>query len=86
MTVLSLSTRSAIAMEESFDSADMEEEDPHEGVGVDERAASLDPQDFVGFSSPPADFPSTRPHPGPGPCEPNSLAFVNRPDGMHPGL
>lgn len=41
--------RSAVANEESFDSADMEEEDPHEGVGVDERAASLDPEDFVRF-------------------------------------
>jgi hypothetical protein len=38
-----------IRKEESFDSADLEEEDPHEGVGVDERAASLDPAEFVSF-------------------------------------
>jgi len=30
----------------SFDSADLDEEDPDEGVGVDERAASLQPEDF----------------------------------------
>ena len=30
----------------SFDSADLEEEDPDEGVGVDERAALLQPDDF----------------------------------------
>ena len=30
----------------SFDSADLEEEDPDEGVGVDERAALLQPEDF----------------------------------------
>ena len=30
----------------SFDSADLDEEDPDEGVGVDERAALLQPDDF----------------------------------------
>ena len=30
----------------SFDSADLDEEDPDEGVGVDERAAHLQPEDF----------------------------------------
>jgi hypothetical protein len=30
----------------SFDSADLDEEDPDEGVGVDERAALLQPEDF----------------------------------------
>ena len=30
----------------SFDSADLDEDDPDEGVGVDERAALLQPEDF----------------------------------------
>eukprot|EP00283_Hemiselmis_rufescens_P016722 CAMPEP_0173456290 /NCGR_PEP_ID=MMETSP1357-20121228/55751_1 /TAXON_ID=77926 /ORGANISM="Hemiselmis rufescens, Strain PCC563" /LENGTH=122 /DNA_ID=CAMNT_0014423491 /DNA_START=15 /DNA_END=379 /DNA_ORIENTATION=+ len=38
---------SQITKEESFDSADMEEEDEHEGVGVDERVSSLTPDDFL---------------------------------------
>eukprot|EP00960_Hanusia_phi_P027748 746989-Hanusia_phi.AAC.5 len=32
---------------EEFDAADMEEEDPEEGVGVDERAAALLPDEFL---------------------------------------
>ncbi len=36
----------ASALAGSFDSADLDEEDPDEGVGVDERAALLQPEDF----------------------------------------
>lgn len=39
--------RGVLQTEESFDSADMEDVDSDEGVGVDERAAELSPEDFL---------------------------------------